>query len=113
MNGNCTGVVYPSFEEGRPRRSNNVSLPSKIGAAGREAQARQRAASREVKSLLHEWSDLPRSADSKVAWHLLDRRCTPSSKEGIAELLIFPQAYSRLYHRYPGDINEAWLNHLG
>jgi hypothetical protein len=26
--------------------------------------------------------DLPRSADIKVAWHLLDRRVDPSSKEG-------------------------------
>jgi len=27
-------------------------------------------------------SDLPRRAESKVAWHLLDRRSAPSSKEG-------------------------------
>jgi hypothetical protein len=27
--------------------------------------------------------DLPGRADSKVAWHLLDRRGRPSSKEGI------------------------------
>jgi len=27
-------------------------------------------------------SDLPRCADSQVAWHLLDRRSAPSSKEG-------------------------------
>jgi hypothetical protein len=26
--------------------------------------------------------DLPRRADIKVAWHLLDRRVDPSSKEG-------------------------------
>jgi len=54
----------------------------KIGAAGREAQARQRAAVREVKPLLQQVSDLPRRAESKVAWHLLDRRSAPSSKEG-------------------------------
>jgi len=35
----------------------------KIGAAGREAQARQRAAVREVGSLLQERSDLPGRAD--------------------------------------------------
>ena len=28
-------------------------------------------------------SDLPRRADFKVALNLLDRRCAPSSKEGI------------------------------
>jgi hypothetical protein len=42
----------------------------KIGAAG------------EVKPLLQHVSDLPRRAESKVAWHLLDRRSAPSSKEG-------------------------------
>ena len=26
--------VCPSFEEGRPRRSNNATLPQEIGAAG-------------------------------------------------------------------------------
>jgi len=63
--------VFPSFEEGRTRRSNNVSLPQEIGAAG------------EVRRPLQAWSDLPRRADSKVALHLLNRRGTPSSKEGI------------------------------
>jgi len=42
----------------------------KIGAAG------------EVKPLLQHVSDLPRRAESKVSWHLLDRRSAPSSKEG-------------------------------
>jgi len=73
----------PSFDEGRPRRSNLGTLPQEIGAAGREARARQRAASREVKPLLQQVSDLPRHADFKVALHLLDRRGTPFSKEGI------------------------------
>jgi hypothetical protein len=31
---------------------------------------------------LHRPSDLPRRAEIKVAWHLLDRRAAPSSKEG-------------------------------
>jgi len=43
-----------------------------IGAAG------------EVKALLQHVSDLPRRAESRVAWHLLDRRSAPSSKEGFA-----------------------------
>jgi len=72
-----------AFEEGRPRRSNGGTLPQEIGAAGREAQARQRAAVREVKPLLQHVSDLPRHADFKVALHLLERRGAPSSKEGI------------------------------
>jgi len=36
----------PSFEEGRPRRSNNATLPQEIGAAG------------EVGCFLQAWSDL-------------------------------------------------------
>jgi hypothetical protein len=76
-------VRIPSFEEGRPRRSNDGTLAQEIGVAGREAQARQRAASREVKPILQQVSDLPRRADFKVALHLLDRRGAPSSKEGI------------------------------
>jgi len=32
---------------------------------------------------VEELSDLPRRADFKVALNLLDRRCAPSSKEGI------------------------------
>jgi len=47
----------PSFEEGRPRRSNDGTLPHEIGAAG------------EVKTLLQQVSDLPRHADFKVALH--------------------------------------------
>jgi len=31
---------------------------------------------------MREVYDLPRRADSKVAWHLLDRRVGPSSPEG-------------------------------
>jgi len=40
---------FPSFEEGRPRRSNEGTLPQEIGAAG------------EVKPLLQQVSDLPRA----------------------------------------------------
>jgi len=82
------GQSGPSFEQGRPRRSNHASLPQEIGAAGREVQARQRAASRQVKPFRDIWSDLPRCADFKVARHLLDRLTAPSSKEGIAPFEI-------------------------
>ncbi len=41
-----------------------------IGAAG------------EVKRLLRSVSDLPRRAETEVAWHLFDQRAVPSSKEG-------------------------------
>ena len=58
----------PSFEEGRPRRSNDGTLPQEIGAAG------------EVKPLPQHVSDLPRHADFKEALHLLDRRGAPSSR---------------------------------
>ena len=61
----------PLFEEGRPRRFNDGTLPQEIGAAG------------EVKPLLEQVSDLPRRADFTVALHLLDRHGAPSSKEGI------------------------------
>ena len=27
-------VIVPSFEEGRPRRPNNVTLPEEVGVAG-------------------------------------------------------------------------------
>jgi hypothetical protein len=39
----------------------------------------------EVRQLftLRQLFDLPRRAEAKVAWHLLDRRADPSSKEGI------------------------------
>ena len=67
---------FPSFEEGRPRRSNIVTLPQEIGAAG------------EVKTFLQQVSDLPRHADFKVALHLLDRRGAPSSKEGIGSSAV-------------------------
>jgi len=39
--------AIPSFEEGRPRRSKNITLRQEIGAAG------------EVRRFLQEWSDLP------------------------------------------------------
>jgi hypothetical protein len=32
------GIDFPSFEEGRPRRFKNVSLPQEIGAAGEVRQ---------------------------------------------------------------------------
>ena len=41
----------PPFEEGRPRRSNDGTLPQEIGAAG------------EVKTVPQQVSDLPRHAD--------------------------------------------------
>src|SRR5262245_59131015 len=50
---------FPSFEEGRPRRSNNVTLPPEIGAAG------------EVRRLLQQLSDLPRCALFNVARHFV------------------------------------------
>jgi len=77
----------------------------KIGAAGREAQARQRAAVREVKPLLLQVSDLPRRAESKVAWHLLDRRSAPSSKEGSShDFTKSPHSTRSLIHTSPPQI---------
>jgi hypothetical protein len=64
-------IYIPSFEEGTPSRSNIVTLPKEIGAAG------------EVEHLLQRASDLPGRAVSKAALHFLGRRSHPSSKEGI------------------------------
>src|SRR5215475_9985582 len=58
------GMISPSSRRSGRADLTNVSLPQEIGAAGREAQARQRAASREVKPLLQHVSDLLRRADS-------------------------------------------------
>jgi len=57
-----------------------ATLPQEIGAGG------------EVGPLRKKGSDLPRCADSKVAWHLLDRRSAPSSKEGIGFSKVFRES---------------------
>src|SRR5262245_9011855 len=75
-------LLIPSFEEGPSCRSKNVTLPSEIGATG------------EVRPLLQQVSDLPGSADSKVALHFFDRRRHPSSQEGIKNLYTH-SAHSR------------------
>ena len=62
----------PSFEEGRLRPVNKMERYLKLGAAGEVSLIRRIAQ-----------FDLPGRADFKVAWHLLDRRVRPSSKEGI------------------------------
>jgi hypothetical protein len=85
MNMNSGGFFIPSFEEGLSRRIKQRSRYQKLGATGRAAQERQRAASREVKQLSNASRCLtsPRCAVSKVAFHFLERRIVPSSKEGI------------------------------
>src|SRR5215831_10218655 len=70
-----TGRFFaPSFEEGRPRRSNDVTLPRVIGAAG------------EVRPLCCDKSlTSPAAPCFKVARHFFTGRSDPSSKEGIAD----------------------------
>src|SRR5262249_29616158 len=63
-------TLFPSLEEGWPRRSSQMQRYLKLGAAG------------EVKQLLQQRSDLPRCALFKVARHLFKGRSVPSSKEG-------------------------------
>jgi hypothetical protein len=46
--------------------------------------------------------DLPRRADSKVAWHLVDRRGDPSSKEGQVDRDYFHAEYTGLLTRNAG-----------
>src|SRR5262244_4144766 len=70
-------TLFPSFEEGSPRRSSQMQRYLKLGAAG------------EVKQLLQQRSDLPRCALFKVARHLFKGRCVPSSKEGNRPLFNF------------------------
>src|SRR5262249_22804560 len=63
-------TLFPSLEEGWPRRSSQMQRYLKLGAAG------------EVKQLLQQRSDLPRCALFKVARHLFKGLSVPSSKEG-------------------------------
>src|SRR6266850_7943071 len=69
----ASGTHYspPSRRGGRADQTNGT-LPQVIGAAG------------EVRQLfgIRQMFDLPRRSEAKVAWHLLDRRGDPSSKEG-------------------------------
>jgi hypothetical protein len=67
------------------RRSRKWNATLGTAHRGRAAQARQRAASREVKQLLNRYKCLtsPVAPKSKVALHNLVRRDNPSSKEGI------------------------------
>jgi hypothetical protein len=75
-----------TLEEGVAAPYKQMSRYLGQGAAGRAAQARQRAASSVVSLIICiALSDLPGRADVKVARHLLDRRIRPSSKEGIAD----------------------------
>src|SRR5262249_35236629 len=72
-------TLFPSCEEGWPRRSSEMQRYLKLGAAG------------EVKQLLQQRSDLPSCAPFKVARHLFKGRSVPSSKEGTRPLShIFP-----------------------
>jgi hypothetical protein len=66
-------AISPPSRRGCCADLTNITLPQVIGAAG------------EVRQLfrLRQLFDLPRRAEAKVAWHLLDRRADPSSKEGI------------------------------
>jgi len=52
MIGDTLKGAVPSFEEGRPRRSQNITLRQVIGAAG------------EVKLIFQKVSDLPRCAEA-------------------------------------------------
>ena len=65
-----------------PRRSNNVTLPKEIGAAG------------EVKQPVRAEFDLPRRALFKVARHFVEGRSDPSSKEGIEPSLQFAHSFA-------------------
>ena len=62
------GGTIPSFEEGSLRPLNKMSRYLRQGAAGEVRHTHQ--------------SDLPRHAEAEEAWHLIDRRGDPSSKEG-------------------------------
>src|SRR5215468_10662340 len=68
------------------RRTSASYPPSRRGAAPYKQMSRYLKIGRsgEVRHLyqLSNLSDLPVSAESEVALHLLDRRCHPSSKEG-------------------------------
>ena len=68
-------AIFPSFEEGWPRRFNNATLPQVIGAAG------------EVRRLMQQVFDLPRCALFKVARHLFNRAQRPLL-EGGEECLV-------------------------
>jgi hypothetical protein len=64
-------LLFPSFEEGSLRPTNKMSRYLEQGAAAEVSL------SGEIVP-----SDLPGRADFKVAFHLLDRRVHPCSKEG-------------------------------
>src|SRR5215813_10116700 len=64
----------PFFEEGRPRRSNDVTLPQVIGAAG---EVRPLCCNKSLTS--------PAAPCLKVARHFFTGRSDPSSNEGIAD----------------------------
>src|SRR5215831_14482515 len=80
-------TLFPSFEEGKPRRSSETQRYLKLGAAG------------EVKPLLQQRSDLPRCALFKVARHLLKGRSVPSSKEGNRPSSTFFHSFTRSKRR--------------
>src|SRR5215831_515968 len=89
-------TLFPSFEEGWPRRSSQMQRYLKLGAAG------------EVKQLLQQRSDLPRSALFKVARHLFKGRSVPSLKEGNYPCPTFLHSYTRSsWHPLPEGEGRA------
>src|SRR5206468_683674 len=76
---NCSRWPYPLLRGGVAAPYKQMSRYLEQGAAG------------EVRNMFQQGFDLPRRAEAKVAWHLLDRRANPSSKEGIWPYLSFVQ----------------------
>src|SRR5262249_17743532 len=96
MNLNSGGFLAPPLRRGCRAESNKAALPQEFGATG------------EVKHLFRCRTCLtsPRCAVSKVAFHFLERRRVPSSKEGpkSTAIQIHLQASTlRLMQRSPSE----------
>ena len=74
---NCSRRPYPLLRGGVAAPYKQMSRYLEQGAAG------------EVRNMFQQGFDLPRRAEAEVAWHLLDRRAAPSSKEGIFAFFKF------------------------
>src|SRR5262245_42332831 len=88
---NIEKAVFPSFEEGWPRRFKNGSLPHVIGAAG------------EVRLSFQQVLDLPRCALSKVARHFVSRAQRPLLKGLKGGERAFFHLFSNPFTPSPGE----------
>src|SRR5882724_6652485 len=93
MNAELFKKQYPLLRGGVAAPYKQMSRYLEQGAAG------------EVRNMFQQGFDLPRPAEAKVAWHLLDRRDAPPRRRGYGLLQVFVQFIHSFYDRpYSGAL---------